>query len=66
MNKNAFKSLGILALAGVLYVLHLTVESTSLEIKFGFLSKILLIVGLLSFWLFGVLGTDSKRGKNTN
>jgi len=54
-------SLGMIAVAGILYCLQLSIESYSLQIKLGFLSKILLIVGIISLWLFGIPDTVKNK-----
>jgi len=57
-------SLGMIAVAGILYCLQLSVESFSLQVKLGFLSKILLVVGIISLWLFGI-SDSTKKEKST-
>jgi len=54
MKKSLLYPLGMIVLAGISYYLQSSTESFSLQVKLGFLSKILLIVGIVSLWLFGV------------
>lgn len=51
MKKSWLISLGVVILAVIFYGLHLSIENISLQVKFGFLSKILMIAGVLSLWL---------------
>lgn len=51
MKKSWLISLGVVMLAVIFYALHLSVENFSLQVKFGFISKILMIAGVLSIWL---------------
>jgi len=54
----------MIAVAGILYCLQLSVESFSLQVKLGFLSKILLVVGIISLWLFGISDSTKKEKRN--
>lgn len=61
MEKSLLYSLGMITVAGILYCLQLSIESFSLQVKLGFLSKILLVVGIVSLWLFGIPDTIKKK-----
>lgn len=65
MKKPLLYSLGIIIAAGISYYLQVSVESFSLQVKFGFLSKILLIVGIVSLWLFGIPSMLGNKDKST-
>jgi len=60
MKKSKLIPVGLLAFAALSYGLHMTVESFAVQIKFGFLSKILLIVGIISCWIFWTDYLDVK------
>lgn len=61
MKKSMLYSIGMIVLAAIMYCVHLSTDNFSLQIKLGFMSKILLIAGIVSLWLFGI--PDSRKGK---
>lgn len=61
MKKSRLIPIGIFVAAAICYGLHLSIENFSFQVKFGFLSKILLIVGVVSIFLFWF--GDSKETK---
>ncbi|MFK7983477.1 MAG: hypothetical protein AB8G86_26085 [Saprospiraceae bacterium] len=63
MKKSMLYSLGMIVLAMIIYCVHLSVDSFSLQVKLGFMSKILLVVGIVSLWLFGIPDTVAKSEK---
>lgn len=54
-------SLGMIFIAVVFYCAHLSVDSFSLEVKLGFMSKMLLIAGVVSLWVFAIPDTLKKE-----
>ena len=62
MKKSMLYSIGMIVFAVILYCVHLSVDNFSLQIKLGFMSKILLIIGVISLWLFGI--SDVMKHKN--
>lgn len=63
MKKSLLYSLGMIVIAGILYCVQLSIENFSLQVKIGFLSKISLIVGIVSLWIFGVPDMLKNRNK---
>ncbi len=61
MKKTTLYSLGMIAVAVMLYCIHLSIDNFSLQVKIGFMSKILLIVGIIGLWLFGIPDTIKKK-----
>lgn len=53
--------IGMIVCAAIMYCVHLSVDNFSLQVKLGFMSKILLVVGLISLWLFGVSDITEKE-----
>lgn len=64
MKKSKLIPIGILAIAVLSYCLHLSVESFSFQVKLGFLSKMLLIVGIISCWIFWTDFLETKNEKS--
>lgn len=55
MKKNTLISLGMILFGAVTSFINLSPDYFTLQIKLGFVGKISLLVGLISFWLFTVL-----------
>lgn len=62
MKKSIGYSLGMILLAAIMYCIHLSIDNFSLQVKLGFMSKILLIAGVISLWVFGIADITNKKG----
>lgn len=60
-NKTAYWPIGVLVIALVLLLGSSLIDNFPLRTKIGFVGKIGLIVGLISFWLFTVLPKRDKK-----
>ncbi len=61
MKKSMLYSIGMIVLAAIMYCIHLSTDNFSLQVKLGFMSKILLIAGIVSLWLFGMSSSNKKK-----
>lgn len=64
MKKSKLIPIGLLLMAVGLHCLHLSIENFSGQIKLGFVSKILLIVGVVSIFLFWFDHSKVGKGKS--